>query len=106
MTTETEFADGLIVKAPRNGAPDYVIGSLSIKREEFIAWLSSREGEWVNLEMKRAKSGKCYAAVDNWKPNQDGQRGTKPGGGQKYEGRKATAPVQSNDPFIDDDIPF
>lgn len=40
------------------------------------------------------------------KPNEGEQRGTKPGGGQKYEGRKATAPVQSNDPFIGDDIPF
>ena len=107
MSNEAEFADGLIVKAPRNGAPDYVIGSLSIKREELIAWLSAREGEWVNLEMKRAQSGKWYAVVDNWKPNQDGQRGTRTGSAPSRSRNAPPAPTRGNDPFPDDsDIPF
>jgi len=100
--TETAFAQGLIVKAPRDNAPDYVIGSLSIRREEFIAWLQSRDGEWVNLDMKRGQSGKWYAAVNNWKPSQSGGQANR--GGQKYGGRSAPQPAQTEDP--DEAIPF
>jgi hypothetical protein len=102
--SDKEFAEGLIVKLPRDGAPDYVIGSLSIKRDEFLAWLGSRDGEWVNLNLKRGKSGKAYAEVDNWKP-----QGRANEGGQKYGGK--TAPLPSRhaptvDPFPGDDIPW
>lgn len=72
---ETEFPKGLIVKAPRDGAPDFVIASISIKREELIEWLSSREGDWINLDVKEAKSGHWYASVNTFKPKQE----TKPG---------------------------
>jgi hypothetical protein len=91
MTTETEFAEGLIVKAPREGAPDFVKAAISIKREEFISWLSSRDGEWVNLDVKEAKSGKWYAAVNAYKPKE-----AKPA--------KPAARVPSS--FADDDVPF
>lgn len=86
---EMEFPKGLIVKAPRDGAPEWVIASISIKREELIEWLSGREGEWVNLDVKEAKSGKWYAAVNTFKPKQE----TKPG---------ANVPASE----YEDDIPF
>lgn len=34
--TENKFANGLIFKLPRNNAPDFVKGSLAIKKEDFI----------------------------------------------------------------------
>jgi hypothetical protein len=92
MTTETEFAAGLIVKAPRDGAPDFVKAAISIKRDEFLAWLSERDGEWVNLDVKEAKSGKWYAAVNAYKPK-EGKPAAKP-----------SARVPSS--FADDDVPF
>ena len=70
---EIEFLDGLIIKPPRDGAPDFVKCSGSIKREEFIAWLQSRDGEWVNFDVKEARSGKWYAAVNAWKPKDSGK---------------------------------
>ena len=70
MSADIEFVPGLIVKAPRNGAPEYVKCSLSMKRAELIAFLMVQSGDWLNVEVKEAKSGKWYAAVDNWKPNQ------------------------------------
>jgi len=73
---DIEFAEGLLFKLPRAGAPEYVKGSLSIKRTEFIAWLQAREGDWVNLELKESKGGKAYAAVDNWKPDTKRERPT------------------------------
>ena len=67
--SDIEFVPGLIVKQKPDNAPDYVIGKLSINIDTFKDWLSSKDGEWVNVELKIAKSGKAYAAVDNWKPN-------------------------------------
>jgi len=66
---ENKFVDGFFVKAPRAGAPDFVKGSVSLKREEFMRWVSSQEGEWINLDVKEGKSGKWYAQVNDWKPN-------------------------------------
>jgi hypothetical protein len=77
---EMEFPKGLIVKAPRDGAPDFVKASISIKREELIEWLQGRDGDWVNLDVKEAKSGHWYAAVNTFKPKQrDAAPETKPG---------------------------
>lgn len=91
--SDKEFPEGLILKAPRDGAPDYVIGSLSIKRGEFLNWLKGREGDWVNLNLKRGQSGKWYAEVDTWKPNGGGTGPTK----RAPDPRKAEP---------EDDIPF
>jgi hypothetical protein len=86
---EMEFPKGLIVKAPRDGAPDFVIAAISIKREELIEWLQEREGDWINLDVKEAKSGKWYASVNTYKPKSE----SKPG---------ANLPAAE----YDDDIPF
>lgn len=68
--SEPKYADGLIVKAPREGAPEFVKGSISIKREELITWLSGLNDEWVNLDIKVSKTtGKWYAQINEWKPN-------------------------------------
>jgi len=93
MSNETQFIDGLIVKAPNQGAPDYVKAKLSIKREELIAWLQSQSGDWINVEVKESKGGKWYAAVDTWKPD----------GGDRPRQERAAKPA---DDFADDDIPF
>lgn len=61
-----EFAKGVIFKKNEN-APEFVIGKLSIKKEEFINFLNSKEGDWVNLEIKKSKVDKFYVSVDNYK---------------------------------------
>jgi hypothetical protein len=97
MSSENEFINGLIVKAPNDNAPEYVKAKLSIKREELIAWLQAKEGEWVNADVKVSQGGKWYCAVDNWKPNGARSEGSKP----RQESKPAVA-----DDFIDSDIPF
>lgn len=99
MSTDTDFINGLIVKAPHERAPEYVKAKLSIKREELIRELQSRDGEWINLDIKVSQNGKWYAAVDNWKPN------SQQGGGQQRQAPQRQAPVTS-DAFDDSDIPF
>ena len=92
MEKDIEFPKGLIVKAPRDGAPDFVKASISIKVEELVEWLSGRDGEWVNLDVKEAKSGKWYASVNTFKPK---QQETKPG-----------ANVPAREYEVDDDCAF
>lgn len=101
MSKDTEFVEGLIVKAPNEKAPDYVKARLSIKRAELIAWLQAREGEWVNADIKVSAGGKWYCAVDSWKPNQ----------GERSERKAPAMPAALTgapqaEAFPDDDIPF
>lgn len=69
---EIEFVDGLIIKAPHEKAPDYVKASISIKVVDLGRWLRAKykagNTEWINIDVKEAKSGKWYAAVSTFKP--------------------------------------
>lgn len=93
--SDITFANGIIFKRSDN-APEFVIGGLSIKKSEFIPFLEDQGGDWVNLQIKIAKSGKPYIAVDTWKPNSS-QNSIK-------EEQKPTE--FANDPSTNDDLPF
>jgi len=71
--SDKEFVNGLIVKAPHVKAPDFVKADISIKREELIEWLSGRQEDWININIKVSKGGKWYAEVNDWKPDAGGQ---------------------------------
>jgi hypothetical protein len=76
MANDIEFVDGLIVKPPHEKAPDYVKASISIKVEDLGKWLREKyknKEEWVNIDVKEAKSGKWYAAVSTFKPKAKGK---------------------------------
>jgi len=96
MADDIEFIDGLMFKEKHQNAPDFVICKLSIKREELIAWLQAKDGEWINGDIKRSKQGKIYAAVDNWKPNTE----------RRAEPARESTPAPSQSNLADDDIPF
>ena len=91
MADDIEFVNGLIVKAPHANAPDFVKAAISIKVADLTEWLSDRDEEWINIDVKESRGGKWYAAVSTFKPKQ--QQEQKPG---------------ANVPAIDydDDIPF
>lgn len=94
---ENIFVDGLLVKPPRDNAPDFVKCTISIKRQELIAWLSRQQGEWVNVDVKESRGGKWYAAVNEYKPQsqQDAHNAAKSNG---------YAPQNADD--FDETIPF
>jgi hypothetical protein len=68
------FADGFIFKRSDN-APEWVVGKLSVKVEDAIAFLQANaKNGWVNLNINSAKSGKFYMEVDTWeKPKTDSE---------------------------------
>lgn len=64
------FTDGLIFKKPRENAPEFIKGSLSVKVDDFIEYLKKNESNgWVNIDLKVSKEGKYYAELNDWKPN-------------------------------------
>jgi hypothetical protein len=68
MDDKKIFTDGMIVKAPRDGAPEYVKCSISIKTEAFTAFLENhtKPDGWVNIDVKVGQSGKWYGQLDQW----------------------------------------
>lgn len=65
---ERTFADGFIFKRNEK-APDFVIGSISVKVDEAITFLKNNEKKgWVNLQIKKGRSGNPYIELDNYEP--------------------------------------
>lgn len=86
MSDEKVFVDGMIIKSKSEGTPDWVKEKISLKLDEFGAWVAAQKKadpslEWINIDIKQSQGGKLYAERDMWKP-------TTP---------KAEAPTQSDD---------
>ena len=92
--SEIQFIDGLMVKAPHEKAPDFVKGSISIKRKDLGNWLRGRDEEWINADIKVSKAGKWYIAINDWKPSQD----------QVQEAKQAASGPSQD--FDDSSLPF
>jgi len=89
--SETIFADGIKFFDPRENAPDFVLGTISISMREFFAWGKAHtelldDEKRLKLQVLRSKKGMPYVKVDTFKPE------------PKPEPLPPTQP--------DDDIPF
>jgi hypothetical protein len=104
MDNNLEFPNGLIFKLPRNGAPEFVKGSLSIKRAELIEWLNSKSDEWINLDLKVGQSGKAYASVNTFKPDSTSVKNAQVKGG--IEKNFMNDAIDSMVDSQDDGLPF
>lgn len=65
-----EFPKGLIVKTKNEKAPEYVIANITIHKNEFIEWLKTQPDDYINIGLNYGQSGKPYAFLDTWKPQQ------------------------------------
>jgi len=96
--SNNDLAKGFYFNEPSDKAPEFILGSVSIRPDDFAAWLSEQqpnEKGYVRLSIKRSREGKVYAALDSWQPgNQQPQSRTKP-------------PAQDFGGFEDDEtVPF
>lgn len=101
---EKIFADGFIFKRNEK-APEFVVGRLSIKVEDAVAFIEKHEKNgWVNLNIMTARTGNYYVDLDTFTP------GDRSGSAvDKYEAKKAqSAPPQPplNEDDEEDDLPF
>ncbi len=74
--SEKIFPEGIIFKRPREGAPAFVRGSLSIKVDEAVAFLQKHMDSrgWVNLDLLNSKENKLYFQLNQWKkPGEEGK---------------------------------
>ena len=74
MADDIEFVNGLIVKAPHANAPDFVKAAISIKVADLTEWLSGRDEEWINIDVKESRGGRWYASVSNFKPKDKSEK--------------------------------
>ena len=94
------FADGIFFYARRDNAPDYVLGSISVKPEAFSNWVLAQKPDakgYVRLAVKMSKAGKPYVSLDTWEPSGQGAKGR---GGDRQNERSGFGDLE------DDDIPF
>ena len=94
------FVKGMFVNAPREGAPEFVKGSLSIKPAELIAWLNEQtpnEKGYIKIDLKEGREAKWYASLDTWKPT-DRKEG--------HNKAKADGYAPAKKEFVDSEIPF
>ena len=100
---EKIFADGFSFKRNEK-APDFVVGRLSMKVDEAVAFVRQHEkGGWVNLNIKTARSGNYYIELDTCEPT--AQSGMKP-----QSEKQATPKQKAPEPEVADDddgeLPF
>jgi hypothetical protein len=91
---EKVFAEGIIFKRNDN-APDFVIGSMSVKVSEFVPFLQANaKNDWTNLQVKKSQNGKMYVELDTFEP--------KPQGGSQ----PASQPAPAQPTAQQSDLPF
>ena len=100
---EKIFADGFSFKRNEK-APDFVVGRLSMKVDEAVAFIRQHEkGGWVNLNIKTARSGNHYVELDTSEPT--AQSGMKPQS-EKQATPKQKAPEPEVAEDEDGELPF
>jgi len=67
---EKIYGKGVYGKMPHEKAPDFVLGQLSFKVEDFILFLNEHKNEkgYVNLDLLKGKDGKINTVLNEWKP--------------------------------------
>jgi len=70
--SDKQFPKGFLFKRNEK-APEYIIGQLSIKVEDAIAYLEEKKSEsgYVNIDVKLSKGGTYYMELNTWKPTKD-----------------------------------
>jgi len=105
--SDIKFVDGVYFSKPSERAPDFVVGNISFVPEKIIAWLNDQtpnEKGYVNCQIKIARSGKPYVALDDYQPR---ERREEPQGQRQAPPPQPPYDDGAGDEFGDDSkIPF
>ena len=76
--SEKVFTEGMIVKPGPGGDIPWVKAKVSIKLDEFGAWIAAQKKadpsiEWINIDINESRGGKWYAERNMWKKPDDAQ---------------------------------
>jgi hypothetical protein len=65
---EKIFADGIQFKRPKQGAPEFVKGKISVNVETFTNFMNQhQQGGWVNIDLLKSAKGNLYLVLNTWK---------------------------------------
>lgn len=70
---EKKFAEGIWFNEPTDKAPDWVVGNIAIRPDQFTDWLRQQDVDskgYVKLKVNRSKEGKPYVELDDYRPPQ------------------------------------
>jgi len=75
---EKVFVEGMLVKPGPGGDIPWVKAKVSIKLDEFGAWIAAQKKadpsiEWINIDINESRGGKWYAERNMWKKPDDEQ---------------------------------
>ena len=64
------FPAGFHYHTRRQRAPDFIIGGVSVKLDEFVEWAKQYVNErgYLEIDIKKSKAGKVYAELNTYKP--------------------------------------
>lgn len=64
------FAEGIYFNERNEKMPEWLLGKISINRDKLISFLEKQEeiNGYINLDIKRGKSGKLYMELNTFKP--------------------------------------
>lgn len=70
---EPIFVDGAMFSKPREGAPEFIKGSLSVRPESLVPFLRKHTEHlspkgWYTFDLKQSKNGALYLQLNTWKP--------------------------------------
>lgn len=87
MADDIIFIDGLKFEKPKEGAPEFIKGKLSIHAERLTAFIATHKNEngYLNIDLCKSKKGELYLKLNTYKKN---------------------AEPKGNDQVKPDDIPF
>lgn len=95
----SELVNGLFFTPKKEKQPDFVLGNLSAKRVDLIAFLQTQSADWVNMQVLMSKAGKPYIKIDDWKTEQ------KEAMHSEAEMEKRIV-MEADDLPVSDDLPF
>ena len=69
---EKVFADGMMFQNPPPEAPEWLLGKISVRKENFTAFLEKHTNErgWANFDVKKAKNGNIYVELNTYERKQ------------------------------------
>ena len=100
--SDVNYAEGLYYWPPKDGAPDFVVGQLSISKARFISWLNDQlvdDKGFIGIDVTKQKSdpNKWSFKLDTWKRDSNPEQTRAPGASQE---------PTTNAADDDDSLPF
>ena len=71
MADDIIFIDGLKFEKPKEGAPEFIKGKLSIHAERLTKFIAEHKNEngYLNIDLKKSKEGNLYLTLNTYKRN-------------------------------------